>query len=147
MQVINHHLFLLNDRRLIWTGLSNHEWCRCLRKFMNAFVVTLRDESPKLASVIFPVMSDSTVQTLDIYDVRSQRLLIANLISLTCFIRHRKQDSSSTRQCICACSTNVHLWTSPLNIRHGGINRSGKIPWTFQFVHLPRSVTIELSFY
>ena len=43
-----------------------------LGSFMNAFVVTLRDEYPKLVSVIFPVMSDSTVQTLDIYYVRSQ---------------------------------------------------------------------------
>jgi hypothetical protein len=42
--------------------------------FMNAFVVALRDEYPKLTSVIFPVMSNSTSQTLDIYDVRSQLL-------------------------------------------------------------------------
>ena len=37
--------------------------------FMNAFVITLRDEYPKLASVTFPVMSNSTSQALD---VRSQ---------------------------------------------------------------------------
>jgi len=43
--------------------------------FMNAFIVTLRDEYPKLSSVIFPVMSNSTSQTLDIYDVRSQDFL------------------------------------------------------------------------
>lgn len=43
--------------------------------FMNAFIVTLRDEYPKLGSVIFPVMSNSTSQTLDIYDVRSQDFL------------------------------------------------------------------------
>ena len=43
--------------------------------FMNAFVVTLRDEYPKLTSVTFPVMSYSTSQTLDIYDVRSQDFL------------------------------------------------------------------------
>ena len=40
--------------------------------FMNAFVVTLRDEYPKLTSVIFPIMPNSTSQTPDIYDVRSQ---------------------------------------------------------------------------
>lgn len=43
--------------------------------FMNAFVVTLRDEYPKLASVTFPIMPNSTSQTLDIYDVRSQDYL------------------------------------------------------------------------
>ena len=43
--------------------------------FMNAFVVTLRDEYPKLTSITFPVMSNNTSQTLDIYDVRSQDCL------------------------------------------------------------------------
>ena len=43
--------------------------------FMDAFIVTLRDEYPKLTSVTFPVMSNSTSQTLDIYDVRSQDFL------------------------------------------------------------------------
>ena len=43
--------------------------------FMNAFLVTLRDEYPKLTSVISPVMSNSTSQTLDIYNVRSEIFL------------------------------------------------------------------------
>jgi hypothetical protein len=43
--------------------------------FMSAFVVTLRDEYPKLTSVIFPLMSNNTSQTVDIYDVRSQEFL------------------------------------------------------------------------
>ena len=43
--------------------------------FMNAFVVTLRDEYPKSTSVVFPLMSNCPSHTLDIYDVRSHEFL------------------------------------------------------------------------
>ena len=40
--------------------------------FMDPFVSALRDEYPKMTSVVFPMMSNNVPQTLDIYDVRSQ---------------------------------------------------------------------------
>ena len=46
--------------------------------FMNSFLITLRDEYPKMASVVFPLMSSVTAQILDIGRV-SSRLLTTGL--------------------------------------------------------------------
>jgi hypothetical protein len=39
---------------------------------MDSFVLSLRDEYPKMTSVVFPMMSNNASQTLDIHDVRLQ---------------------------------------------------------------------------
>ena len=77
MQVINQSLFIyiLNTEDRFGQGFQIMNDIDAFGSFMNAFVVTLRDEYPKLTSVMFPVMSNNTSQTLDIYDVRSQYCL------------------------------------------------------------------------
>ena len=77
MQVINYSLFIFYWTVEDWSaqGFQIMNDVDGFGSFMNAFIVTLRDEYPKLGSVIFPVMSNSTSQTLDIYDVRSQDFL------------------------------------------------------------------------
>ena len=147
MQVINISLFifLLNYSRLIWTGLSNYQRCRWLRKFYGCLCRQLARRIPKVDIGYIPGYVQWHFTSTRYLWCEKSRPLIANLISLTCYIRHRKQDSSSTRRCICARSTSFHLWTSPLNIRHDGINYSGENPWTFRFVYFPRPVKIELS--
>lgn len=46
--------FLLNYRRLICAGLSNHEWCRCLRKFYECLYHHIARRIPKVGISYIP---------------------------------------------------------------------------------------------
>ena len=135
-------LFYSNSKDWLRQGFQIMNDVDSFGSFMNSFLIPLREEYPKISSIVFPLMSSGTAQNLDIGHVRSLTFHHRSLPD-SCCLRYKTRDSSSTRQCICARSTSAQRWISPLSIRHGGINLFGRNPWTFQCVVLPRYARIE----
>ena len=116
--------------------------------FTSSFVITLRDEYPKMTSIVFPLMSNGASRTRDIPNVRSLDFSQQVFTGLTCCcFRYRTRDSYLMRQCICARLTIAHPWTSLLNIRHNGISLFGENRLNFRCVLLPRSVCEDWAFF
>lgn len=79
--------------------------------FMDSFVFALRDEYPKMTSVVFPLMSYNAPQTLDIYDAQKTRQVLNEAM----YLRTLNECSSMNIPIKHPARWDKSLWREPLN--------------------------------